>query len=345
MIIEGKVDFSLRNQINGWYRSNELTDSNTAHLICNGFPCNSAPVVTTKMENQKNNNQGEHFVFNIEETLSQESEIELKVFFGDKNFNYFNNFKFYNNTKQKDKIFFLHIPKTAGSSLNNMLSKKFRRKQVKFHIESDRANQFKNIDLQKLKLISGHVHLHQLIKHISLHNFLRVTVVRDPFQQLISHLNWVRFISSNSQKKFFMNYSEPIREISLKLREVDFENLNQVEKFINNLPSIGHRLFNNCQVRYLINEKNPQPQVLTSEHSKKAIETLHFFDVIGTVENMEGFIQKVSAQMGWKKQIKIKRKNVLKNKYKMDKGSEKLKTILRPLITEDQVLYDHILNL
>jgi hypothetical protein len=244
--------------------------------------------------------------------------------------------------EQKEKIFFLHIPKAAGTSVNEMLAKHFANNRVKFHVEGDRENKFGNISINKLDMFSGHVNLCEVKKYIPVDNFLRVTVVRDPFQQLISHINWVKHISEEPNGSFFRNHPEQIKEFSLKLREVNFEDIAQVELFFHSLSAIGHNLFNNCQTRYLFDGQ--VAPIRTSDVVEKVIKTLDFFDVIGVVEKINEFMEEVYERMNWNSDIELIKINALNNKYNLDRDSQRLREVLNPLICADQILYDHIVR-
>jgi len=240
----------------------------------------------------------------------------------------------------KSKIFFLHIPKTAGSSVNEMLALGFEKEKVRFHIENDRIEQYRNIDTAQLDMFSGHISLAEVNRYLSLEDFLKVTIVRDPFQQLISHINWVKFISENPESPFFINHPENIKEFSLMLRELDFSDLSAVEVFFNNLPNIGISLFCNSQTRYLCKEN--VPLVITERDSQKAISGLPFFDIIGTVEKIDNFINEIYSRMNWEISNEMVKTNVLDNKYCLDQNSCDLKEILFPLYCADQVVYNYI---
>jgi hypothetical protein len=242
----------------------------------------------------------------------------------------------------KEKIFFLHIPKAAGTSINEMFALHYPKDRVKFHVEGDRENNYQNIDVSRLDMFSGHVRLFEVMKYLPVDDFLRVTLVREPFQQLISHINWVRFISEDTQCDFYKNHPENIKEFSLNLRKVDFEDLNQVEQFFNSLSNIGQNLFNNCQTRYLFNGHIAPDK--SSSVVNKVIDSLVFFDVIGTVDRLDHFMYQVHDRMNWRSDIELVKSNALNNLCKIDRDSQQLRDLAQPLICADQIIYDHIVQ-
>lgn len=343
MDIRGGVNFSVENSVRGWCFNSQKEDPIQAHLFYNGEMIMSSLASQRRsfLVRDKVHPTGKcGYSFDVAKQLDTSSEVEMKVFFDEKKVTLHQNFKYYNSDVPKKKIFFLHIPKAAGSSLNKMLAKQYDDENVRFHIEGLRGDGFKKLNVSQLDMFSGHVRLFEVIKHFGLQGFLRVTVVRDPLQHLISHLNWVKHISENKLSPFFLSHPKPIRDVSLQLREFELSDFDKVKRFVENLNNMGLHLFNNCQTRYLLNDVAPLR--LSKLHAAKAINTLHFFDVLGTVENMPLFVKKLSTRMGWGNEVKEEKTNALNNKYGLDKDSEELRGILTPLINIDQLVYDHI---
>lgn len=238
-----------------------------------------------------------------------------------------------------NKLFFLHIPKTAGTSVNEMLANGFRSSNVRFHIENDRNEHYRNIDSGKYDMLSGHVRVDEMLHFFPGDNYLRVTLLRDPFEQLLSHINWVKYISENPNSSFFNGHPEFIKQFSLLLRGLDFDDESAVEKFFGNLPDIGISLFNNCQTRYLF-RGNPAPMLLETD-ALKAIESLNLFHVVGVVEQLDQFVREVFDKMGWKLKPKILQKNVQKHNYSIHDKNDRLKELLFPLYCADMVVYEY----
>jgi len=345
MAIRGGVNFSSSSVVMGWCFEERLDEAISANLIVNGKLYNSQVANKPRafLKVKKIHATGEcGYKFDLNDSFISDSEVEMKVFFGKENFNTLDNFNYLNSQINKNKIFFLHIPKAGGTSLNEMLASNFENSKTQFHIEIDRVNKFQNINVKDLHFLSGHIRLHEIIKWLTLNNFLRITILRDPFNQLISHINWLKYISHDPKGSFFLNHPEPIQEISLKIREINFSNTSEIEIFLKRLSPLGNQLLNNCQTRYLLNAT--PPNLIKKTHSKMAIKSLRFFDIIGTVENYDSFLNNVSRRMGWEKKIELRKSNALDNKYGIEKKAQRLKDILAPLISADQILYDHVVG-
>jgi hypothetical protein len=102
---------------------------------------------------------------------------------------------------RKTKILFLHIPKTAGMSLNGLLVRNYRgRKQFNAEIVNttseawqqclDRLRKSTPDELEQVAVFKGHFifGLHELIPGPSTY----ITFLRDPVKRLISHYNMIK---------------------------------------------------------------------------------------------------------------------------------------------------------
>lgn len=81
------------------------------------------------------------------------------------------------------KIAFVHVPKTAGTSLTNVLAKGWGR--VRIIGQAKELDALTDEEAADLTLIAGHFFAHQLCRPC-FEDFAPVTVLRDPFERLVS---------------------------------------------------------------------------------------------------------------------------------------------------------------
>jgi hypothetical protein len=237
------------------------------------------------------------------------------------------------------KFFYMHIAKTGGTTFNNFIASNFKSSQIRTHLETNSVwDEATTQDIRNLRFISGHLRIKQLDKIIDLNNHIKITILREPFSHLISHLKWVTSISDDISSGFYKSHPDNIKKLSLKLRSIDLEDINILADFIENMDKPAIFLFNNCQTRYLIN--NHAKIILSNEDIEEAYSTLNMFDHIGFLESLDQFINNISIPYKWKTP-KINQKKLNKNTYKLDidYNNPVVKDILHPLVKYDLMVY------
>lgn len=242
--------------------------------------------------------------------------------------------------EHRSKLLFMHIPKAAGSSVNNFFSNHYANNQYAVHIESNKKWQTAPADLKKLDFLSGHVNLPTLSKKLNLDDYFKVTVVREPFAQLRSHLAWIKRLSMPGEEQRLKNHTTVIQEFAIKLGKIDFSNLDALENLVNSLQGIELQLVDNCQIRYFI--AVPPGQTVNEVHAREAIKASALFDKIGTTESIEQFFKEVATKMSWPQKAQLPRENVAQDYYGLDVTNQETRNILAPLVQHDNSLYTFI---
>ena len=231
-------------------------------------------------------------------------------------------------------VFFMHIAKTAGSSVNEFFIEHFGRERAAMHIESVTDP----TTLAHHQFISGHIGLERFQRDFDAEKFYTATILRDPVRQLVSHLNWVRHLSEPERAEFMQGHPAIVREISARLQKVDFSNAESLSQFVSALRPAERPLFDNCQCRYF--HTVPAGKPYDEEAFIKAAANMARFDFVGLTENFEPAIRYLSAKAGivksWEKPPRV---NVNKFEYGFDFTNSDLVTAVAPLIRYDQALY------
>lgn len=257
---------------------------------------------------------------------------------------YVNIVKFNIETKScwQNKILYIHIPKTGGSSVNKFISSHFRSDEVLTHAESA-PGWNNNISEKGTAFISGHIR-YPVFKDLlgSLDDYLKVVTLRNPVSHVISHLAWVRRLSDPGQEARFANHPVPIQDLSRKLANIDLGSPEYISRFISGMNKHERDLMDNTQSRYL-SKVTPGSSVSDSDISL-ARKNIKEFDVIGITERMDNFIVSLSEKAGWEipGMNSAPKINVLSEKYGMDANDVKFVTALMPLIRYDMELYDSL---
>ena len=239
-----------------------------------------------------------------------------------------------------EKLFFLHVPKTGGYSINSWFKQYFRRDEIQVNLEI--TNWTKQNFWKSAKCISGHLPYRSFNRHHPLKEYLKVTLLREPTDQLLSHLRMVRRLSDSQNKKFWHTYSTDVQDISLSLNGLNFSKPLHIAKWLEDCSAPGKVLFHNCQTRYFLG--NPNELSLSEFHADEALLTLSQFDVIGTLKHIDEFGENVAQRMGWKVKRKIKKKNVGPRRFKLFENSKKWRKALEPFVFLDQEIYANVRN-
>ncbi|MEM8987272.1 MAG: hypothetical protein AAGC95_11165 [Pseudomonadota bacterium] len=236
------------------------------------------------------------------------------------------------------QVFFMHIPKTAGSSVHAALSAHFPQERVpnSFMLAWRDPERFKKYDF-----LGGHVARNnftyvQLVSGLE-ENYRTISFVRRPQDQLASHLAWVRHLSDPENEDSFEQTFPAARNLSRNLQKVDFSDPADLKRFFETMGDMARSLFDNCMARYF--ETLWADQKMTKEHAEKAVEAMAFFECIGVVERYEDSMNLINHIMGWPKPEKLDHRNALPQRYGLDISDERILEVFEPYIKYDKLIY------
>jgi hypothetical protein len=240
----------------------------------------------------------------------------------------------------QSKLLFMHIAKAAGSTVNSFLASHYPQDQYAVHIESNKKWQSSPDDLKKLHFLSGHVSLYTLAKKLNLEDYYKVTVIRDPYAQLCSHLSWIRRLSDKGEAQRFEQHPLYIQNFATKLANVDFTETEALKDLMESLEDIELRLIDNCQVRYFT--WVPAGEKVGDKQRGEAIKASKIFNKIGITEDISSFLKAIADKMAWPEPDDFIRENVTQNFYGLDTSRVDIRTVLEPFVRHDLALYDHV---
>jgi hypothetical protein len=242
----------------------------------------------------------------------------------------------------KDRIYFMHIAKASGTSLNDFIAGHYDRSRVLSHMEGKKDwTQNKGL-LCDYDFISGHLRILRVLQHHNLKSWFKVTLLREPLEHLISHLAWVKRIGENPSSSFFLGHSTEVKDLARRAHQYDFTDAKQLSLFMDTLTQHDKNLFDNCQTRYFL-----PPRIrgdLTDANCEAAIKNMGLFDLIGISEHYDEFLQKLCAYKNWEAPLISKRLNVNNNKYGLSSSSKEQLEVLEKYIRYDSILYQKAIN-
>lgn len=195
--------------------------------------------------------------------------------------------------QNQQRVLHMHIPKTAGTSLNAFLQTQFPPEASVMHVES-RILGFSPGEVDGLGehlLYSAHLKWPTLMDFFDLSQFFTVTVLRDPLRQTLSHLAWVKRLGAPDQKKEYNAAPDYVRKIAHRINTLPFP------EFVDTMDRHEINFFDNCQTRYLL-PFHGEVQ-LDNQHLQQALANLDQIDLVGLTERFADFLELFATRMGW----------------------------------------------
>jgi hypothetical protein len=213
----------------------------------------------------------------------------------------------------KNKVLiFMHIPKTGGLTLRNIIDRQYKKTEILLHSRTaPPKRKLKKRDFSRIKCVYGHNRFgqHEEIPVPSTY----ITILRDPVSRVISTYY---FILARKQNRMH----HKIKNISLE----EFVRSNDPDLMI---PVSNH------QTRYLSGESIPDLQ-----KAKENIE--NHFSLVGITEMFDESIFLMKQELGWKN-IFYTKQNVSTNRPKRDQISKDTLEIIKSKNDQDYELYDY----
>lgn len=187
----------------------------------------------------------------------------------------------------KKKIIFIDIPGAGGDSVNQFLAEIVDPKRCVINFEK---NSLWSTEEEKVKIsadydyFSGHVSYADLRTNLYLNDVNVFAFLRDPREQIIDYLEFIRSLSDPSLEGTLDKYPECIKRLSRKLTLVDFSNQDCVSSFVKNLDPEEFSVLDNPQTRYLRSCKNNNN--IDSEDVLDAVKTLKNLSAFGLFGRM-----------------------------------------------------------
>lgn len=232
------------------------------------------------------------------------------------------------------KLFFIHIPKAAGSSINELISATVKGRYYT-HIEGLR-NQWD--DIKESKFLSGHIRYKEYESDFSKHDYVVFAFFREPLSHLKSHMNWVRRLAEPELTSKREAHTSIVHKIADDLADIDFSDIEGLQRYVNNLRPIAYGLFDNCHVRFL-SSVEPNERV-NQKHLDQAIKNLHHLHFVGISEYSKESQEQLLTLFDLDKATGEAKSNVNSYDYGLNISDEKISNILHPLVQYDVELYE-----
>jgi len=183
------------------------------------------------------------------------------------------------------KVFYIHVPKTAGSSLYQLFRKNF--DKTLDHLEG--KGPFNETSLKDYDAVSAHLSYTRVSRILNLKKWISVATFREPYSHVISHICWVRKLADKGEKKRFKAHPKQFQDLALYMKTLDFSKPADIEKLISHFESIDFHYFHNTQTIYMDANKNLDQAFLNLEQ----------IDILGLTESMDAFYSRLHYILNW----------------------------------------------
>lgn len=242
----------------------------------------------------------------------------------------------------KPPLLYVHIAKTAGSTVNKVLVDLFGKKGSIVHAESV-PNWKVKVENDEVCYLSGHIPFSVFNESEKVRGFKKAITFREPYSHVVSHLCWIRALSLKGNEERYRAHPEYIQKLSDKLSLVDFSSPKSIEKLIEGLDAVEFRLLDNAQSRYI--RKGNNASAVSEKDLEGCLENLRFFDFVGVDKDISSFLKSIYDYYDFEKQVDlIIKENVSKSSFGFDLSSDLIKESLLPLVRYDLFLYDNLVK-
>jgi hypothetical protein len=228
------------------------------------------------------------------------------------------------NFNRERAVIFLHIPKTAGTTISDIIERSYLPKNLysRYEISPDRYviefEQIPEAKRKEFKIIQGHLYfgIHKLLPQPSTY----FTILRDPVERVISDYYYIR-----RHKKHPFHQTLISEQMSLE-----------------DLIIRGEYHPDNCQTRYLSGVgKSISHGQCTQEALELAKKNLsEYFSVVGILEEFDKTLLILQKRFGWKN-IFYTIQNQTKQRLLKDRISEETLSLIHKYNQMDLQLYDY----
>jgi hypothetical protein len=208
---------------------------------------------------------------------------------------------------------FVHIPKTAGSTLRSILKKQYDSPEICFGNKEEMISKLNNFSEEKweqIKCINGHI-LFGIHQYLSNRPYVYYTMLRDPVEHVIS--------------EYYYILREPHNMAHDKVKNMSFE------EFITSDEFKGRT--SNRQTCFISGERKND-----LSHAKENLS--QYFSVVGITEMFDESVFLMGKELGWKGVSYKKKKNVTQNRPKSDEFPKHVIEIIKENNELDIELYN-----
>jgi hypothetical protein len=222
-------------------------------------------------------------------------------------------------------LFFVHVPKTAGTTMRIVLLWLYWWNQLLWakgnDYLQDKAAKMSNVDLSRVQLVAGHTRfgMHTVLPF---DNFQYFTILREPVERVLSQCYYM------AQKPTHRLY-QVIQQENLSTRAL-------LEEGYISIHNVQTYWISGADISYF-RDGTYYPDIIAQ--AKQNID--QYFTFVGLNEHFDESLVMLKHLMGWKRYPIYAQKNVTGTRRKQDKETEETVATIRRFNQMDLELYDY----
>jgi len=238
-------------------------------------------------------------------------------------------------------VFFMHIPKTAGTSFNNYIRQYFGYGMSHTHIQTTPLERQQEL-ARTSHFLSGHITLEHIPTiFCDRSNVHHHTIVRRPLSQLHSHIGWVKGIALDTGSGFYRQHHSLVQKMGKDLFQTDLSSPVNLRQLADNLDGFQIDFFDNIQTRYFLDYR---PDRVTQQDCDNAIANIPRFKTIGLTEKFNDYTGEFCDFYKIRQKPVTSVHNPSKVTPLFDINQSKIREAIEPMVHYDLQLYDEILR-
>jgi Sulfotransferase family len=228
-------------------------------------------------------------------------------------------------------LFFMHIPKTAGSAFSLHLKNHFNFEDICPAVFWPDFLRIPQVRRGSYKLIAAHLsddaNWYLNVRPIY------ITVLRDPVERVLSFFHYQKYLSTERRQVFS---DESMNQRARKLW--DELSANGVEFVLRSADPGMIRSISNLQTRTILGDMMNMPEILTDAHLEDAKTKLRGYAFVGITERMQQSLDLLSYTFGWAPMENVRVNETPEGAFRQDVSAEAV-SMIREMNQRDIELY------
>lgn len=233
------------------------------------------------------------------------------------------------------RVFFMHIPKTAGTTFNTFARQCYPRSRAISHIEAYDSSEYARIGADHT-FISGHLNAGQMLRYFPPERYRYFTLMREPYAQLHSHINWLRGIGADRSSAFYQSHHGLFKQVAADIAQKSQLDPDDLQYLVERIDGVLKKLLDNNQTRYFLSAECDRPGWADLDQAQ---ENMQQFELIGVTEEYERFRAAFCKANSIKYRPQGGALNRAGHAPLYDYQDPLNQKILEPLVEKDLVLY------